>query len=44
MDLIEEGGSFEEAGEAANGARSVLVVQVGQAHGGLEAIVEELGS
>ena len=44
MDLLEEGGSFEETGKAANGACSVLIVLVGGAYGGLEQIVEKLGS
>jgi hypothetical protein len=32
MDLIKEAGSFEEAGKAANGACSVLIVLVGRTH------------
>lgn len=44
MNVIEEGGSFDEAGKATNGTCSVLIVLVGWAYSGLEDIVEELGS
>lgn len=44
MDFIEERGGFEEASEAANGACSILVVEVGRAQSWLEEIVEGLGS
>jgi len=44
MDFVQEGGSFKNSGEAANGTCSVLIVLVGRAHGGLNDIVKELGS
>jgi hypothetical protein len=44
MDFIEEGGSFGEAGKAVNVACSVLAVLMGRTKGGLEDVVEELGS
>jgi hypothetical protein len=44
MDLIEERGSFQEAGKATDGACSVLIMLVGRAQCGFEEVVEELGS
>lgn len=44
MDLIEEEGSFEEAGKTADRTCSVLIALVGWAHGGHEQTMEELGS
>jgi len=44
MDLIKEGGSFEEAGEAVNGASLILIGLMSWAHSEVGDIMEELGS